>query len=96
MLDSKWHWIIYKLHRKHPQTIPPLYINDRVLIYASFDGDQSTTENVRVDLIVEGQKMSSIQLPSRAEYKRDTIRRLAAKALIQELQHQKSNAQEKG
>jgi hypothetical protein len=77
-----------------PRTIPPLYVDDRVLVYELFE-DQLKTENVRVDLVVKGQTISSIKLPSNVVQKRDTIRRLAAKALIQELQHQKSNTEEK-
>ena len=79
-----------------PKRIPPLYVNDRVLVYALLDHDQLNNGNVTVDLVVEGHTISSIRLPSNVAEKRDTIRRLAAKALIQELQHQKSvNGDEK-
>jgi hypothetical protein len=77
-----------------PKTIPPIYINDRVLVYELLEGDELKTQNVSVDLLVNEQKISSIKLPGHIAHKRDTIRRLAAKALIQELQHEKSNTKE--
>jgi len=79
-----------------PKTIPPLYINDRVLVYELLENNQLKTQNVSVDLIVNEHKISSIKLPSNIVHKKDTVRRLAAKALIQELQHEKDNTEEEG
>ncbi len=76
-----------------PKTIPPLYINDRVLVYELLEGDELKKHNVSVDLMVGEHKISSIKLPGNIAHKKDTIRRLAAKALIQELQHEKDNTQ---
>lgn len=90
----KWHGLS-TLVSQAPKQIPPLYVNDRVLIYAVLENEQSNIENVNVDLVVEGQKISSIKLPKKVEYKKDIIRRLAAKALIQELQHEKSSTEKK-
>lgn len=53
----------------------------------------SQKNNVSVDLMVGERKISSIKLPKNRPHKTDTIRRLAAKALIQELQHEKPDAQ---
>ncbi|CAF3602122.1 unnamed protein product [Rotaria sordida] len=74
-----------------PKTIPPLYINDRVLIYQLLEGDELKNQNISVTLFVGDHKIDSIKLLSNSVHKQDTIRRLAAKALIQELQHEKSN-----
>jgi hypothetical protein len=96
LVNAQLEWHGLSVNRlQAPQTIPPLYVDDRVLIYELLEGDQLKTEDVRVDLVVKGRKISSIKLPNNVAHKRDTIRRLAAKALIQELQHQKSNTQEK-
>ncbi|CAF3425625.1 unnamed protein product [Rotaria socialis] len=72
-----------------PKQIPPLYINDRVLVYELIDGGEWTNQNISVDLLVEEHKIASIKLSGSTVHNRDTIRRLAAKALIQELQHDK-------
>lgn len=88
--ELQWHGLSTSVLQA-PTRIPPLYVNDRVLVYALLDREQSVSGNVTVDLVVEGHTISSIQLPNNVAEKRDTIRRLAAKALIQELQHQKSD-----
>jgi hypothetical protein len=90
----KWHGLS-KTGLQAPKTIPPLYINDRVLVYELLEGGELKTQNVSVDLIVGEHIISSIKLPSNITHKRDTIRRLAAKALIQELQHEKHNTHTK-
>jgi hypothetical protein len=90
----EWHGLSTK-GIQAPKTIPPLYINDRILVYKVLEGGELKTQNVSVDLIVEGHKISSIQLSNNIAHKRDIIRRLATKALIQELQHEKSNTEEK-
>jgi hypothetical protein len=78
-----------------PKTIPPLYINDRVLVYELLESDELKGQNVSVDFMVGEHKVSTIYLSSHIAQKRDTIRRLAAKALIQELQHQKQDTSDK-
>ena len=72
-----------------PKTISPLYINDRVLVYELLENDQLKKSNISVDLIVGDHKIDSIRISGNKIQKGDTIRRLAAKALIQELQHEK-------
>ena len=89
----QWHGLS-TLASQAPKRIPPLYVNDRVLVYAVLENEQSNIENVSVDLVVEGHKISSIKLPEKVTKKREIIRRLAAKALIQELQHQKSDTED--
>jgi hypothetical protein len=90
----EWHGLFTK-GLQAPKTIPPLYIDDRVLVYQLLDGDELKTQNVSVDLVVDQHKVSSIKLPNNIGRKRDTIRRLAAKTLIQELQHEKSTTEGK-
>ncbi|UJR20655.1 hypothetical protein I4U23_023777 [Adineta vaga] len=86
----EWHGISTN-GSQAPETIPPLYINDRILVYELFQNNEIQKNNVSVDLIVGQHKISSIKLSGNAIHKRDTIRRLAAKALIQELQHKNYN-----
>ncbi|CAF3411595.1 unnamed protein product [Rotaria sp. Silwood1] len=74
-----------------PKKIPPLYINDCVLVYELLEGDELKNQNISVALFVGDYKMNSIKLSGNIAHKRDTIRRLAAKALIQELQHETYN-----
>ena len=76
-----------------PQTIPPLYINDRVLVYALFAVNPFEKKNVSVDVMIDDHKISSIRLSDSKVRRSDTIRRLAAKALIQELEHKNRNEQ---
>ena len=90
----EWHGLSIK-GSQAPKKIPPLYINDRVLVYQLLEDDDVNVQNVSIDLVVnDGHKISSIKLPNRITYKRDTIHRLAAKALIQELQHEKLDSSE--
>lgn len=70
-----------------PKTIPPLYINDRVLVYELLNSDELRNRNITVDLLVGEQKINSIKVAGNNAHNKHTIRRLAAKALIQELQH---------
>ncbi|CAF1303922.1 unnamed protein product [Adineta steineri] len=77
-----------------PKTIPPIYVDDRVLVYQLLEGNELKGHNISVDLMIGEQKINSIQLNSNIVQKKDTIRRLAAKALIQELQHENYNVQQ--
>jgi hypothetical protein len=88
-----WHGLSTK-GLQAPKTIPPLYIDDRILVYQLLDGDELKIQNVSVDFIVDQHKISSIKLLNNIGRKRNTIRRLAAKALIQELQHEKFTTEE--
>lgn len=73
-----------------PKTIPPLYINDRVLIY-EFLENVPKKHNISVDVLIGEQRLTTIKLPNNVGEKHSTIRRLAAKALLQELQHDKQS-----
>jgi hypothetical protein len=86
----EWHGLTTK-GLQSPKTIPPLYVNDRVLVYQLLEGDDLKGQNVSVDFLVGDHKIDTIKLSGNITNKRDTIRRLAAKALIQELQHEKNN-----
>ena len=86
----KWHGL-EDAGQQAPTTIPPLYINDRVLVYQLLDGANLLRKNVSVDVMVGSHRLDTVKMASVAAKSRSTIRRLAAKALIQELQHSKSN-----
>ena len=78
------------------KTIPPLYVNDRVLVYALLDwNDLKGTENVTVALCVENHCISTTKVSHLMATHGNVLRRLAAKALIQELQHQKQDVSAK-
>ncbi|CAF0995129.1 unnamed protein product [Adineta steineri] len=87
----KWHGLSAN-GSQAPKTIPPVYVDERVLVYELLDSDDFAKHNVSVDLMVGELKIGSIKLPKNRPHKTDTIRRLAAKALIQELQHEKADA----
>ncbi|CAF3071487.1 unnamed protein product [Rotaria sp. Silwood2] len=73
-----------------PRTIPPVYQNDRVLVYTLFDTFQFTGQSALVDYTTENGRIGRGSLNRNDVHKGDMIRRLAAKALIQELQHRGS------
>lgn len=96
IVNAKLEWHGLSTNRwKPPRTVPPLYVDDRVLVYELFE-DPMEIANVKANLVVNGQTISSIKLPNITVSKRETIRRLAAKSLIQELQHQKTNTEQIG
>jgi hypothetical protein len=76
-----------------PITIPPVYPSDRVLVYTLFDNFKFIGQSATVDFKVDNRRIGSDSLYSNAVRKGDTIRRLAAKALIQELQHRGNDSQ---
>ena len=85
----QWHGLPEK-SLQAPRQIGPLYINDRVLVYRLLENGELTGQNVSVDLVVDDIVINSIQIPTRIVRKQDTIRRLAAKAWMQELLHEKN------
>jgi hypothetical protein len=88
LVDARlqWHGLSSNV-RQAPSVLPPLYVNDRVIIYGLVNGNGLHERNVSVDLFIGDNRMGTIKLPTNVQRKRDTLRRLAAKALIQELQH---------
>jgi hypothetical protein len=70
-----------------PRTIPPVYPDDRVLVYTLFDNFNFHGQSPLVDFMVENRRIGSTSFNSKDVREGDTIRRLAAKALIQELLH---------
>ena len=86
----EWHGLS-RAALQAPKKIPPLYINDRVLVYQLLESNELQTENISVDLLVGEYKVDSINLYDCVQHKQNIISRLAAKALIQELQHEKRN-----
>ena len=86
----EWHGLS-KNGLQAPKKIPPLYIGDRVLVYHLLESDKLQTENISVDLLVDEHKIDSINLHNSIQHKHSIIGQLAAKALIQELQHEKRN-----
>ena len=77
-----------------PNIIPPLYGNDRVLIYTLFESDEIDHRMIQVDFHVRRKTINSATF-SLHDFcrKGDGIRRLAAKPMIQQLQHM--NAKDK-
>lgn len=86
----EWHGFDV-MGQQAPKMIPPLYVNDRVLVYQLFDQNETLAENITVDVVVGNVILETFDLPVVADASHSTIRRLAAKALIQELVHAKSN-----
>jgi hypothetical protein len=74
-----------------PTKIPPVYVNDRLIVYALVDDKTNQFEhNSSVELKTEQHQLSVakiVRVPSMSS--NETIARLAAKALILELQHSK-------
>ena len=89
----EWHGLDV-VGRQAPTVIPPLYINDRVLVYQLFDRNDTLAENITVDVVVGNVILETFDIPADSPRSRSTIRRLAAKALIQELQHKKNESSE--
>ena len=92
IVDARLEWHgVEDVGQQAPTVIPPLYINDRVLVYQLFDGQTLSDKKITVDVMVGSNRLERFELPTGVEKSRSTIRRLAAKALIQELQHAKMN-----
>ena len=88
----QWHGLSKNVSQA-PEAIPPLYVDDRVLIYTLFDEDELLSKNVSVDVFIGDNRVETIKLPKYVDTNQQSIRRLAAKALIQELQHKKMDAE---
>ncbi|CAF5152237.1 unnamed protein product [Rotaria sp. Silwood1] len=87
----EWHGLSSSIAQS-PDMIPPLYANDRVLIYNMFDSDEFDQRTVQVNFRVRCKTISSTTFVLHdIHHKGDTIRRLAAKAMIQQLQHMRQN-----
>ena len=82
-----------------PTKVPPVYANDRLIFYGLLDTSSHFQHDITVSLyktdnnILIGQAIMS-RIPSIVDDQ--TINRLAAKALINELQHAKTDEQNKG
>lgn len=74
-----------------PNTIPPVYVEDRVLVYALFSEKDIRSRKVSVNISVGGEHFETININTETIPDRGILHRLAAKALIQELQHKKPN-----
>ena len=75
-----------------PTNVPPVFINERVLIYALMKDNKSTPfdHNVSVELYSDQKRLGEVKINRIPSVCDDgTIARLAAKALILELQHAK-------
>ena len=75
-----------------PINVPPVFINERVLIYALMKDNKSTPfdHNVSVELYSDQKRLGEVKINRIPSVCDDgTIARLAAKALILELQHAK-------
>jgi hypothetical protein len=75
-----------------PTSTPPVFINDRLIVYAVVNDDKSTSfdHNVSVELYSEQHRLGEAKINRIPSVSNDgTIARLAAKTLILELQHSK-------
>ncbi|CAF1094814.1 unnamed protein product [Adineta steineri] len=70
-----------------PKTIPPVYKNDRVLVYTLFDKFYFYGQSASVKFSANNRLIGNSSLNRNDILNGNTIRRLAAKALIQELLH---------
>ncbi|CAF4959107.1 unnamed protein product, partial [Rotaria sp. Silwood1] len=70
-----------------PRTIPPVYPDDRVLVYTLFENFNFQGQSPLVDFMVENRRIGSASFNGNDVREGNTIRRLIAKALIQELLH---------
>ncbi|CAF0932997.1 unnamed protein product [Rotaria sordida] len=87
----EWHGLSSNVAQS-PDVIPPLYANDRVLVYTMFENDEFDQQTVQVNFRVRCKKIDSTTFAlDHIHRKGDTIRRLAAKAMIQQLQHMREN-----
>ncbi|CAF3644851.1 unnamed protein product [Rotaria sp. Silwood1] len=87
----EWHGLSSSIVQS-PDVIPPLYANDRVLVYTMFESDEFDQRTVQVNFRVRCKTIDSTTLALHdIHHKGDTIRRLAAKAMIQQLQHVRQN-----
>ncbi|CAF3278719.1 unnamed protein product [Rotaria sp. Silwood2] len=87
----EWHGLSSRVVQS-PNVIPPLYADDRVLIYTMFENDEFDQQTVQVNFRVRCKTIDSTKFAlDDIHRKGDTIRRLAAKAMIQQLQHMKQN-----
>ncbi|CAF1202574.1 unnamed protein product [Adineta ricciae] len=75
-----------------PQIIPPVYANDRVLIYTLLANSDRIRKETQVDLIINDNQGEKIDVTiSDMIYEMNTIHRLAAKSLIKELLYGHAN-----
>ena len=84
----RWHGLSTDVLQS-PRVMPPLRANDRVLVYTLLDGRDLAKNRVSVTLTVGDQRVRTMAIADDTATSGDSIRRLAAKALIQELQHEK-------
>ena len=84
----EWHGLSTDVLQS-PRVMPTLRVNDRVLVYTLLDGRDLAKNRVSATLTVGGHRIKTIEIADDTATPGDTIRRLAAKALIQELQHEK-------
>ncbi|CAF1211559.1 unnamed protein product [Didymodactylos carnosus] len=95
IIDSQIKWNLPEPVQTIPLKTPPVYANDRLLIYGLVDGDtqqQQFDHNTTVELYSSGNKtqLGLAKIDHIPQTSTDqTIVRLAAKALIRELLHSK-------
>ena len=88
ILDARLEWHgLDDVGRQAPMMIPPLYVDDRVLVYQLFGGSNLPNQNITVDLMVGGHLLETLYIPIVPSKATSKIHRLAAKTLIQELQY---------
>ena len=89
----EWHGLSLHVDQS-PDIIPPLYANHRVLVYTMFENNELDQQTVQVNFNVRGKEIDSTTFVLHDICRKgDTIRRLAAKAMIQQLQHMRQDDQ---
>ncbi|CAF1362603.1 unnamed protein product [Adineta ricciae] len=90
-VQVKWHLDTATAITTVPTKTPPVYINDRLIVYALADNASIRFDhNARVELISAQHRIGEAKVTRIPNVSNnETIARLAAKALILELQHQK-------
>ena len=93
-------WNVGVAVQSAPRECPPVYVNDRLIVYALLNNDEKSNafdHDSSVELCSGDRSLGLAKIdriPAVAE--NQTIARLAAKALILELQHQKTSSAQRG
>ncbi|UJR07093.1 hypothetical protein I4U23_011381 [Adineta vaga] len=70
-----------------PTTIPPIYADGRVLVYTFLENSDLNRKMTQLDIVMDDNQREKMDLTNSIIRHTNTIRRLAAKSLIKELQY---------
>ena len=87
-INGRLQWVgLWPRGSQAPRTTPPVYAHDRVLVYTLFENFNFHGQSALVDFMVDERRIGNGSFNRDDIDEGNTIRRLAAKALIQELLH---------